>query len=439
MSISAEKSGQLQALFSALPDVHKQTLIMTIKAAKADGEPGLPFDELLALLGDEEVCEDRWLEIFSVVQPLVVDKAQRCDQIETSVLASIWKLYLRELDPKSAASWLSGGISRTVIQKSMVETFAEFSDSKSGKKTLEKRIGEDHLHQLEVVMSLLPRSDEMEDFFAGWPDEVKSLDDTHLMPLREFNEHLITDSPEITPHLLFLASFRLAHPFHIFRAVEKVTGHSNDRVMIKTDLKIVGDALLDQNDCWIKAFNWERNEKCNLEDAIAGLKGYIDLTSGWTSEFDVDPAGAWGVRLAKQRLQCGKVWDDHMSRTSKLIDQVLPRKRGSVTGRQTMPNIHNEIDEHKVELAENAIELLVAARPFASQGGFQSSKDKTCQMLESRLEEQSDDLLALLGKGDDDHEQVSAHFTVLVRITRAYLGAKDANVLARRSAAAMAA
>lgn len=439
MTISAKQSGQLQVFFSELSETQQQTLVMTIKAAKADGEALLPYDELLSLLGGETIEEDRWKEIFSVVEPLVAKTANGCNQIELALLRDVWEYYLRELNPENAAAWLSGHESLENIRESMVLTFAKLKETKKGRQALQTRFGEDKAYQIDMLLSLLRRANELEDFFAGWEDTIKSLDDGHLFPLRDFNEHLIVESPEITPYLLFLVTSHLLHPFHVFRAIEKVTGHSNDRVMIKTELKSVGDALLDLNDMWLKTFVWEHNQQCDTEVPVESLKSFINLTSGWISEFDIDPSGLWGKRLASQKSRCGKAWDAHMDRIKKSIDQVLPRKRGSVTGRQTMPDIHKDIDENKVALAVNAIELLVAARPFASQGGFQSSKDKAVQMLESRLEEQSDDLLALLGQDQDDYSQVSAHFAVLVRITKAYLGSKDADILARRSIAAMAA
>ncbi len=441
MAIPANKMGQLKALFSVLSEKHRQTLVMTILAAKADGEPKLPYDDLLTLLGcaDAEPQEDRWEEIFSVVKPLVVEKAKRCDQISATVLQDVWEYYLRELDPVRASAWLSGKEVLADIRAAIVTAYRDLMETKKGRNTLIKKFGEDEQAQLSILLSLMNRSDELEDFFDGWPQSIKNLDDENLAPLREFNEHLIVESPEITPYVLFLVGARLVHPFHVFRAVEKVTGHSNDRVMIKTELKVVGDALLDQNDIWLNDFQWERNQKCDPDQAVASLKNFIDLTNGWLSEFEVDPAGAWGKRLSAQRSRCGKVWDEHMQRIQKMIDRVLPRRRGSVTGRQTMPDIKRDIIENDIVLVENAITLLLGARSFAAQGGFQSSRDKLIQMLESRIEEQSEDLLALLSQEHDDYEQISAHFAVLVRIVKQYQGDKEADVLSRRSVAAMAA
>lgn len=129
-----------------------------------------------------------------------------------------------------------------------------------------------------------------------------------------------------------------------------------------------------------------------------------------------------------------------MKRISKLADQVMPRKRGTITGRQTMPNIDRQIDETSIALAQNAVTLLREAMPYASQGGFQSSKDKTLQFLEKLMSDQSDDLLALFSRVEpDEYQKVSAHFAILVSMTRAFFGNQDAEVLARRGAAALAA
>ena len=291
-----------------------------------------------------------------------------------------------------------------------------------------------------MLLSLLARAEEIEDFFDGWPEEIKDLDDTHLIPLREFNDHLIADSPEITPYLLFLVKARLQHSYQVFRAVEKVTRHSNDRIMLNTELKLVGDALLDENDVCLEAISWEAGKACDAGSMVAALKHFIELTQGWSSEFDIDPAGAWGKRLAGQRARCARLWDSYMKRIGKMIDQVMPRKRGTATGRKTMPDLSRVIEPHEIALAENAINLLHEVQGFASQGGFQFTKDKTVQLLESRLEEQKDDLLALFGQKDEaDPDRVSAHFSVLVSMTRAFLGEEDANVLMRRGAVAMAA
>ncbi len=417
----------------------QQALVMTIKAAQADGEADLPYDELLRLMGAEDVQENRWEEIFSVVLPLSVETARRCDQIERSLLQDVWEFYLRELDPAQAAAWLSGQETVSQVRQSIVSEFAKLSTTKEGQDVLDARFGVDRSHQLEVLLSLLHRAEELADFFEGWPPEIKNLDDAYLVPLRDFNEHLVTKSPEITPHLLFLVATYLGKSFQVFRAVEKLTGHSNDRVMVKTELKVVGDALLEQNDVWLDAFEWQKGQLCNPEQMSEKLNSFGIITQGWLSEFDIDPSGPWGKCLATQRARCGKIWDEHMRRIEKMADQTMPRKRGSVTGRQTMPNLSKLIDEHNVVLAENAMELLLDAQPFASQGGFQSSKDKVVQMLKRRLEEQSDDLLTLLGQKGENYEQVSAHFSVLVRMTKAYLGNEDAEVLSRRSVAAMAA
>ncbi len=439
MSISAKKSGQLLTLFSGFSADQQQALVMTIKAIKADGETEFPYEDLLLLLGGDGDRENQWEELFRVALPLIVESARRCDQIERSLLQEVWEYFLRELNPTVAVSWLSGQETASHTREAIVSEFTKIAETKEGRKSLDARFGKEGFHQLEILLSLLRRPEELEDFFKGWPQEIKDLDEALLLPLRDFNELLLVESPEITPHLLFLVSSYLRNSFHIFRAVEKLTGHSNDSVMVKTELKVVGDALLDQNDVWLEAFSWPKGQLCDPEHMSKQLKSFTNITQGWVSEFDVDPSGPWGMRLAAQRAHCGKIWDEHMIRVEKVIDQVMPRKRGSVTGRQTMPNLNKNIDEQSIVSAENAILLLLASQCFASHGGFQSSKDKVVKLLKQRLEEQGDDLLALLGQKSDQYEQVSAHFSILVRITKAYLGDKDADVLARRSVAAMAA
>ncbi len=440
MSIPEKKLKQLEAFFSVLSERHRQVLVMAIKAAKADGEKVLPCDDLLILLGHDEIPQDRCLELFTVAQPLMVETARRCDQIEVSLVKDVWDFFLRDLNPKMAAAWLSDDVALDEIRPSVVSMFGELLATDDGLQTLQARFGDGRIEQLKILISLMQRPDDLQDFFAGWPEVVKNLNEELIAPLRDFNDFLMAENPEITPHLLFLVAAHLEQPFQVFRAVEKVTGHSNDRVMVKTELKVVGDALLDQNDIFLDSFTWEKGQVCDVEAMVLSLRKFVKLTAGWMSEFEIDPDGPWGTRLASQRSLCGKKWGDHMGRVRKTVDLVLPRRRGKLTGRQTMPDLNKDIDEASIALAENEIELLLTASSYASQSGFQASKDKAAKALETRLEDQGRDLLSLLGREDiEDYQKVSAHFAVLVRITHRYLGEEEASILTRRSVAAMAA
>ncbi len=440
MAIPVKKSEQLQALFSRISGPCRESLIMTIKAAMADGEESLPFEDLLVLLGHEDFHDERWKALFSVVHPLVRETVQRCDQIAEAFLRQLWEYYLRDMDSQRAAAWLSGEEDIFAVRKAIIDGFKPVLESKSKIKDAKLRFVSRHVSELEMLLSLMARAEEIEDFFSGWPEQIKDLDDTYIIPLRDFNDHLIADSPEITPYLLFLAKARLRHSYQIFRAVEKVTRHANDRIMTNTELKLVGDALLDENECWLDAFSWETGKECDAASLVTALKNFIELTQGWSSEFDIDPSGPWGKRLSGQRARCARQWDSYMKRIGKIVDQIMPRKRGTATGRKTMPDVARVIEQHDIALAENAIGLLREAQGYASQGGFQFSKDKTVQLLESRLEEQGDDLLTLFGRKEEaDHAQVSAHFAILVSMTKAFRGEAEANVLVRRGTVAMAA
>lgn len=441
MFISEKKSAQLRAFFSSFTETQRETLIMSVKAAKVDGGVNLPCDDLLALLEDDEaIAEQRWRELFTAAQPLMVDVTKRSDHIDVALAENVWEFFLRKLNPQTAATWLAGQMSLADIRNSICSTYTELLETETGLQSLAERFEAAHIAQLRVLLSFLACSDDLEGFFAGWPAQVKDLSDELLFPLRDFNEYLIAEHPEITPYLLFLVATHLEKPFQIFRAVEKITGHSNDRVMVKTELKAVGDALLERNDEYLNAFDWEKGQAANVTNMVSSLSGFVKLTSGWMSEFEIDPSGPWGKRLASQRSLCGKVWGKHMNRIRKAVDRALPRKKGNMTGRQTMPDLKSEIDEARIVLLENEICLLLEAGQFSSRAGFQAEKDKAAQLVEIRLEEQSNDLLDLLGdNSSEDYQQIIAHFAVLVRITKAYLGAEDAKVLQRRSAAAMAA
>ncbi len=413
---------------------------MTIKAAQADGDHNLPYQDMLVLLEkDAAEQEQRWRSLFNVLEPLIVDHVTRCDQIDSAVIKIVWETFQRELNPELAAAWSAGHAERTELQQAIASEFTRYRHSDEANKFMLK-LGVEKDNQLTAILSLLSRSVEIEDFFAAWPDEITNLDDQYLTPLRDFNELLIEKTPDITPYLLFLVKAHLAKPHEVFRAVERVTRQSTDLIMMDTDMKVVGDALLDQLAGWVEECSWEHRSIPDITKMIGALHHALELISGWTSEFTIDPAGAWGRRLHSLSAELSRQWESHIKSVEKMVTQALPRKRGKATGRQTMPDLDKEIGEQDIVQTENALKLFVEASPYASKGGFTSTRDKVAHFLDAHMEDQEDDLLKLLhDNGTCSGEDISRHFAILRRLTAAYLGDEAAEVISRRGKAAVAA
>lgn len=440
MHISADRQHKLRTLFAALPACSLDRLEYVFQQGQDSGDKSLPYAEILNLM-PKSVPEVDLEQVFYPVSLLLGDQEERPDRVSLAVLRNLWKMFeadeaYRQVAERQGRKW-----DWEKFRAPLVRWLRGAYEAEGGKARLRKQIGMNAAEKLPMVMSLLSFASEIRTLVEDWPLEVKDLGDDILIPLRDMHDLLIDVDSQITPYLLFLLYARLRRPQEILRAVTLITRQHSDMMLIMTNLKILPDVMgLDAEETLARIAQPFLNpsQSQQLDD---DLRYFAGIVAGSGEEFDIRPQGNWGKRLAHLAGQSQLLWKRKLDQCVRSLQKVTPRSTlkaflgGEVTTAKTVTRL-DPADVHKAEM--NILEVKIAFS-FASRLGIASLRDKYAVTFERRLSEQVDNLIDLMADpGDADPSILQDHFSALVRLTRAYHGREEAEVLQRRGMAVAA-
>ncbi|MBL4617054.1 MAG: hypothetical protein JKY46_05120 [Robiginitomaculum sp.] len=438
MSIPLAKQNQLRAVFSSLPDSITDRLYETFKGARNSGDTSLPFDVLLSLFPNQ-ISEPEIRELFYPVSELIVLSATRADQVSFELLRNIWEMYISGDGSKLASSWQDDVTSLRRCQTGISEMLRGLWEKEGGVEELSSRFGEENVSRIRLIFTVMAFAEEIGEMISNLPDRIKDLGDQYLLPLRDLNDLLAENEPDITPFLLFFLKTRLRHPQQILRAIERLSRQNSDLMIINTDMNVIVEVLLDEADALLASAGGEITEMEQVEQIVKDLARFGNIIAGSIEEFDISSDSSWGKRLYGISNRAVQFWTRRANQAWKIIDRALPRARlksflgGSLTG----ADISVELDVDLVKEAILSTHLLNSIFIYASRIGFSAARDSVTTAIDERLREQENNLIAMLADpGESDVEQLQSHFTVLVKITQAFHGDEAASILSRRGASA---
>jgi len=412
MTIQLEKQVKLKTVFSAMPATAVARLTSVFQAGATSGDTSLPFDILLGLLppgaNEPEPDIDK---IFFPISELITENAQRLDQLPYQLLRDIWSFYATEIDPVLSKSWKKSPVALNSNRKKLASGLQKAWEEEGGKAALTSKFGEENARRIPFIFSIMLFAEEISELIGTWPDQIKDLDDSYLLPVRDLNDLLAETYPDITPFLLFLLKKRLRSPQHILRAIERLSRQTSDTVIVNTDMYIVVEALLDEAQHLLE-------------------------------EFEISPASIWGKRLFKLTNEAGKFWTHRLKASWQAIETATPRFRTKtfLGGSLTNLDLRQPLMQSQTDTAILDTYLLAQMFPFSSKIGFSATKDEVANLIEDRLRTNEDNFISLLAdSGEVDLDILHNHFSTLVGIKRKYHGEDAANILNRRGIAAAAA
>jgi len=438
MTIALVKQKQLRAVFSSLPDSITARLYETFESARNSGDTSLPFDVLLSLF-PTKISEPELRELFYPVSELIVTSVTRADHVSFELLRNIWEMYISDTKLELASSWKDGAASLRRHQTKISEMLRVLWEKEGGMEKLSLRFGEENISRIRLILTVLAFAEEIGELISKLPIRIKDLDDRYLLPLRDLNDLLVENEPDITPFLLLLLKTRLRYPQQILRAIERLSRQNSDLMIINTDMNVIVEVLLDEADELLSRADVEIVELEQVEKIAEDLERFGNIIAGSIEEFDISSDSSWGKRLYGISNRAVQFWARRTNQAWKVIDRVLPRARlksflgGSLTG----ADISVELDADLVKEAVLSTQLLNSVFIYAPRIGFSAARDSVTTIIEERLREQENNLIAMLADpGEVDVEQLQSHFAVLVKITQAFYGDDAASVLSRRGASA---
>ncbi len=122
---------------------------------------------------------------------------------------------------------------------------------------------------------------------------------------------------------------RLQRPWEALRLPMLVCRQTNDALISKTDMGLVGEILFARMDALQAAILATRHPAFEAETLLDQVANFSELSSAVVKEIEVRRDGEWGQRLLKDRAAIGAVMDGFMERAAKELAAALPMQKGA--------------------------------------------------------------------------------------------------------------
>ena len=190
--------------------------------------------------------------------------------------------------------------------------------------------------------------------------------------MRAVYDDLVARLPDVAPYVAVIAMNRLALPWEALRLPMQICRQSNDTLISKTDMGLVGEIIFTRMENLRDAILATRHPLFDDRILLEQVSQFTDMSSAIVKEIEIKRDGEWGQRLLKDRAQTGGVMDGFMDRAMRELAAAMPMQKG--TGGTA--DFSRAIDEEKRELALKYVRLVVGSRNFAAAGSF-AAKQKT--------------------------------------------------------------
>ena len=302
-----------------------------------------------------------------------------------------------------------------------------------GREAAKKALGDAMAVEDAAEMALMLTAGEaVENLARVLPSPVPSFTEPLVWQVREIYDELVKIRPDVAPYLAVSTMNRLARPWEALRLPLLVTRHSDDTLISKTDMGLVGEILFGRMDSLKNSIHQTRHPLFDADRLLEEAKIFADLSSHITKEIEIKREGEWGKRLLAERVLIGKVMEGFMDRAPREMGAALPMQKG--TGADFSRNPGAE----KHEMAVRYARLVAGSRHFAAAASFAAKQKTIYDELCASLKRYNEDLVKAL-KADPQDAVVNAQFQLCAELTTILYSDEEAEMLRRRARAAQSA
>ena len=449
-----DKTGLLKAFLAGLPGAAAARLAMAVEVDRLMDGHVLPHDDILEglrpILRREHY--DRTptpLRLFCrPFQDLLTCSPRTAKQkavIARGTLVPAWN-WIRTLLADEAAAYTNECRALILAHKHdealaraakfwplAADAISKALASAAGREAAKKALGDAMAVEDAAEMALMLTAGEaVEKLAAILPSPVPSFTEPLVWQVREIYEALIQSHPDVAPFLAVITMNRLARPWEALRLPLLVTRHSDDTLISKTDMGLVGEILFGRMDSLKTSIHQTRHPLFEAEKLLDEAKTFADLSSHITKEIEIKREGEWGKRLLAERVLIGKVMEGFMERAPREFNAALPMQKG------TGADFSRAVGAEKREMAVRYAKLVAGSRHFAAAASFAAKQKTTSDELCASLKRYNEDLVKAL-KADPQDAVVNTQFQLCAELTAILFSDEEAEMLRRRARAAQSA
>ena len=225
---------------------------------------------------------------------------------------------------------------------------------------------------------------------------------------------------------------RLNRPWEALRLPLLVTRHTDETLISKTDMGLVGEILFSRMEALKLSIQATRHPLFDANRLMEEVKAFADLSSHIVKEIEIKREGEWGKRLLAERVMIGKVMESFMERAPKEVGAALPMSKGKGADLSKHPGAE------KQEMAMRYVRLVAGSRAFAAAASFAAKQKTVDDELGTLLKRFNEDVLKAL-KANPQDAVANAQFLFCADLTAVLFSEEEAELFRRRGRAALSA
>jgi len=453
--VPQDKSGVLKAFLGGLPGSAAARLAMAVEVDRLMDGHTLPHDDIMEGLRPVLRREnyDRTptpLRLFCrPFQDLLTCMPRRAKQkgcIARGTLVPAWNWVTQTLLPAQAAAYSAE--CRTLVLEhkpdAALERAAKFwplaADAiqkalatEAGRQAAQKILGDAFAVEDVLDMALLlSAGDIIEQLIVMLPMPVMSFNEQLVWQVREVYDRLTAEKPDVAAYVPVIVMNRLGRPWEALRLPLLVTRHTDETLISKTDMGLVGEILFARMDALKTSIQNTRHPLFDAAKLMEDVKTFADISSHIAKEIELKREGEWGKRLLAERVQIGKVMENFMERAPREFGAALPTSKGRGADFTRHPG------GEKHEMALRYARLVAGSRNFAAAASFGAKQKEAFDDLGTTLKRYNEDVVKAL-KSEPQNGVVNAQFLLCAELTALLFSDEEAELLRRRGRAALSA
>jgi hypothetical protein len=453
--LSSDKTGLLKAFLGALPGHVAARLAMAVEIDRLMDGHALPHDDIMESLrpilkrdhGNRTLTP---LRLFCrPFEDLLSGASRRAKQkgvIARTSLVPVWNWLSTDLLAVQTIAYIAD-VKVLVLAQKLDEAFdraaqfwpaagqamrAALRDANT-RRDLAVRLGDPlAVEDADEIALLLCAGAAIAKVELVLPRQAPALNDQLLWALRAIYDELVVSDPDVAAYVAVFAMNRLARPWEALRLPMMVSRKSDETLISKTDMGMVGEILFARMDALKNAIEQTRHPLFDAQTLMDEVKAFADLSSNIVKEIELKREGEWGKRLLADRVNIGKVMEGFMDRAPREVFAALPMQKGA-GGDFSKP-----ISAEKHEMARRYARLVTGCRNFAAAASFGAKQKTIYEELCTQLRRYNEDLVKAL-KADPANPCATSQLELCGELTATLFSEEEAELLRRRGKAALAA
>lgn len=450
-----DKTGLLKAFLGGLQGQAAGRLAMAVETDRLMDGHSLPHEAILeglrpALRREHHDRRPTPLRLFCrPFQDLLTCQPRKVKQkaaIARGSLVPVWNWVSTILIPDAAQTYIAETRLQVLKQRldGAVASAARFWPlaaeaikkalaTEAGRQAAQKALGDGFAVEDAAEMALLLEAGEtIEQLSALLPAPVASFHEQLVWEVREIYNRLVQAHPDAAPYVAVITMNRLGRPWEALRLPLLVTRHTDETLISKTDMGLVGEILFARMEALKESIQVTRHPLFDADKLMEETKAFADLSSNIVKEIELKRQGEWGKRLLAERVQIGKVMEGFMERAPREFSAALPMHKASGA------DFTKPIPPERKEMALRYARLVAGSRNFAAAASFAAKQHTTSDELCTILKRYNEDVVKAL-KAEPKNETAVAQFHFCTELTAILFSEQEAELLRRRGRAAQSA